>query len=119
MNINLMKCYKQVFNKEVLVNNIENYIMSIIIIITIILCIILKEKKYNKLKMNIDEIVKNKIENNQEIHEKDENRIKNYPPIKKSKINIVKTEDEINAKLELKYSKIYIINKNDYFKAKN
>ena len=42
LNINLLKCYKEVFYKEGIINNIGFYIISIIILLTFILSILFK-----------------------------------------------------------------------------
>ena len=49
-NINIIKCYYIIFTKNGIIKNIGNYIMSIIIIFTIILDYIID--KYNNLKNN-------------------------------------------------------------------
>ena len=49
-NINIIKCYYILFTKNGIIKNIGNYIMSIIIIFTIILDYIID--KYNNLKNN-------------------------------------------------------------------
>ena len=63
MNINVMKCYKTLFYKEGLKNNIGNYIMSFNIINLIVLTIVFKIKGYNKLKAKINQIINIKKEN--------------------------------------------------------
>ena len=63
MNINVMKCYEILFNKEGLKNNIGNYIMSFNIINLIVLTIVFKIKGYNKLKAKINQIINIKKEN--------------------------------------------------------
>ena len=50
LNINIIKCYKEAFNKKGLKNNLGNYIMSTIILFTFILSILFKIKGYNNLK---------------------------------------------------------------------
>ena len=87
--------------------------MDTIILIILILFILFKIKGYNNLKDRINEIIKNKSEIL-------ENKIKNNPLKKNTntkKINIMITNDEINTKVEIKNSKLIIIeNKNNYIK---
>ena len=109
-----MKCYKKLFTKKGIINNFGFYIMTTIIIITLILCILFKIKGYDKLKIIIDKIIENKKREGkkQYINKKE---IKSNPPkikikkrkLKKLKINMLKTNDELNniSKIELKNSK--------------
>ena len=60
ININIMKCYYTLFNINGLLKNIGNYIISSIIIFTIILSVLFKIKGYNNLKNKINKIIKNK-----------------------------------------------------------
>ena len=60
ININIMKCYYILFKKEGIVKNIGNYIISVILIITIILCILFIIKGYKKIKLKIYDIIKKK-----------------------------------------------------------
>ena len=46
LNLNVIKCYKEIFNKEGLIFNLGNYIMISIILITFILSILFKIKGY-------------------------------------------------------------------------
>ena len=121
MNLNVIKCYKEVFNKEGLIYNLGNYIMSTIIIITLILSILFKIKGYNNLKNKINEIIKN----NSKINGK---KKKNNPPKKnsknkrktKNKINTMVTNYEKESKLD-KNSRIRILqdkNRNNYLNKK-
>ena len=50
ININVLKCYKKVFNKEALIKNIGNYIITSIIILIFILFILFKIKGFDNLK---------------------------------------------------------------------
>ena len=58
ININIMKCYYTLFTKIGLIKNIGNYIMSILIIFTIILAILFKLKGYNQIILLVNEIIK-------------------------------------------------------------
>ena len=60
ININIMKCYYKIFKKETIIKNIGNYFISIIIILTIILCILFRIKGYDKLKNQIKIIIDSK-----------------------------------------------------------
>ena len=100
ININVIKCYKQVFNKEGIKNNLGNYIMSSIIIFTFILSVLFKIKGYIIIKSRIYEIIR--IVSNV-------NRIKKNPP-KKININNINDKKDINSKLKLNKTTIYTIN---------
>ena len=121
LNLNIMKCYYILFNKEVLKKNIGFYFICIILMLTITLSILFKLKGYDKLKALINEIVKNK-----KINIKDKKMInRNNPPLykeKKHKINIMKTNNEIlnksNSKNELKITFNIIDNKRKKKKEK-
>ena len=95
-NIKILKCYKEVFNKEGLKKNIGHYIMNEIILFTFIFSILFKIKGYNNLKDIINKIIENKNEI--------VNKVAKNNPIKKrkkSKINIMITNnDNTNTKLE-------------------
>lgn len=56
MNINVIKCYKTLFTKEGLLNNIGSYIL-ISMIFEIILLIIFRIKGYKMFKNKIKEII--------------------------------------------------------------
>ena len=112
INLDVMKCYKKVFNKKGITNNIGFYIMSTIIFITLVLCILFRIKGYEKLKIIIDKLIQNK--KGQDIKKKiNKKKIKYNPPknkikkrkLKVKKINILKTNDDGSSnisKLELK-----------------
>ena len=105
LNLNVVKCYKEVFNKEGLINNIGNYIMSTIIIITFILSILFKIKGYINLKKRIDEII---IKNNQEynyngggdVQEKKNKKNKKVKMYKQNKNKKVKSNKQDKNKKE-------------------
>ena len=104
INLNLMKCYKELFNKEGLINNIGNYITSAVILFTIILCILFKIKGYKRLKNEINNLIKNKNKNRKIFNSKKKKNLikrkksfikknkkgkiknKNIPPKKKKKL---------------------------------
>jgi len=60
MNIKLLKCYKLLFSKEGLINNIGSYILLSIFLITISSIIIFLFKGFNGIYNIIDEIMKKK-----------------------------------------------------------
>ena len=113
LNLDVLKCYKEVFNKEGLINNIGNYIMSTIIIITLILSILFKIKGYINLKKRINEIViKNKQEGNNKgcrvEQEKNNKKVKNKKGKKyrQDKNKKVKNNKQDKNKKEKKNQKI-------------
>ena len=111
LNINVLKCLKEVFNKGRLILNLGFIIMGIIILITSILSILFKIKGYPNLTKIIYEIIVNQKEKSHK-NEIIKIKIKNNP-IKKSKtikINLMNENDEKNAK-SLKNSKIRMIQK--------
>ena len=63
-NFNIIKCYKQLFSKNGLKNNIGNYIFSSILFITLILSIFFKIKGYKKFLEKVDKIIDTKKNNN-------------------------------------------------------
>ena len=94
-NIGVIKCYKLLFTKDGILNNIGSYILIFIIFITIIDSILFCSKGYKLLFLKIKEIYKTKFnkkesnidahdEKNQTINKNNENN--NFPPKKKIKI---------------------------------
>ena len=80
LNINVLKCFKEVFNIGKLILNLGFIIMGIIILITSILSVLFKIKGYYNLKNRVYEIIRNKIEKNiinKRINTKVKNNIKN------------------------------------------
>ena len=72
ININVIKCYKQLSDIEGLKNNLGNYIIGSIIILIFILSVLFKIKGYIIIKNKIYEIIRttikiNKIKNNNNI----------------------------------------------------
>ena len=63
INLNIMKCFKILFSKEGLINNIGNYIISCIILSHIISAILFKLKGYKIICNMVDIIVKNNVNN--------------------------------------------------------
>ena len=121
LNIKVIKCYKEVFNKEGLINNIGFYIMSTIILFIFVLSSLFKIKGYNNLNNEINEIIKknnppikkqrkasfNRMMTNKDINSKIE-------MIRNAIFNIKITNEEVNSKIE-KISKIQMVqNKNNY-----
>ena len=94
ININVIKCYKQLFDKEGLKNNLGNYIIGSIIILIIILSVLFKVKGYNIIKSKIYGIIKVIIE---------VNKITNNPP---KKHKILNKKKDLNSKLELSKTKM-------------
>jgi hypothetical protein len=99
ININVIKCYKQIFDIEGLKNNLGNYIIGSIIILIFILSVLFKIKGYIIIKNKIYKIIRTTIQVNQ---------IKNNPP---KKLSILNDKKDLNSKLEL--------NKTDIASAKN
>ena len=116
INIYIIKCYYKLFKKEGIIKNMGFYIMSVMIIFSIILSLLFRIKGYNNLKKQIDDIIKSQTKNNYI-----ENKItNNNPPKNKYKKNIIikknnSTIKKINTKLEKSNnsseSKIYITSK--------
>jgi len=94
ININVVKCYQQLFDIEGLKNNLGNYIIGIIIILIFILSVLFKIKGYTIIKNKINEITKTI---------KKVNKIKNNPSKKRSALN---TQKDSNSKIELNNSNI-------------
>ena len=113
LNLNVIKCYKEVFTKEGLIYNIGNYIMSTIILLTFILSVLFKIKGYTNIKNLIFAFIKNK---NTKVLDK---KKKNNPPKRRKRINmhIMKTNDELKTKSG-RNSRSFIIKKNKYTKKK-
>jgi len=76
LNIDVLKCFKEAFNKKRLILNLGFLIMNVIILIILILSILFKIKGYPNLKNRIYDIIINKKENNNVIIK---NNIKNNP----------------------------------------
>ena len=137
-NLNVMKCYNELFSKEGLINNLGNYLISSIILSIVILCILFKIKGFKKLKNQINKIIniknnknnknnkifnqKNKEKKGQFLNKKNkETKIKNenMPPKKKKNcniniknINILKTNGNIKNKSTKKKKKSKLKEKN-------
>ena len=94
-NFYVIKCYKLLFKKEGIKNNIGNYIIALIIIFNIIISILFKIKGYKKFIKRIKEIIKNFHKN------------KNINNTNKKKINVKKNNKEKNI----------IIKNNDFNKG--
>ena len=94
-NIDVLKCYKNIFTKNGLLKNYGNYIMIFIILIYIISLIYFKIEGYSSFFKKINIILKIKANTNKKVYSKfikTKNRIKkiNFPPKKiklKNKIN--------------------------------
>ena len=57
ININIIKCYKVVYTKDGLINNIGSYILLIIIFINLILLILFIVKGHKNLYKSINKII--------------------------------------------------------------
>ena len=55
ININTMKCYYTLFTINGLIKNMGNYVVDIILIITIVFSILFKLREYHKIKLLVDE----------------------------------------------------------------
>jgi len=100
LNIDVLKYFKEVFDKKRLILYLGFLIMTVIILIILILSILFKIKGYPSLKNRIYDIIINKKENKNAIIK---NNIKNNPNKKgkrKRKINLVLKNDEKNSKSE-------------------
>ena len=97
INIDILKCYKVLFTKEGLINNIASYIIIFLIILHVIMMILFYIKDLNKIKKIIEEIVfainnwelikAEKTEKfvKSKIIEKDKNNLLNINKIKRKK----------------------------------
>ena len=86
ININVIKCYKTLFTKEGLINNIGSYTILSIILIEVILIIIFKKTGYNIFQNRIKEII-NLEKNNININEKKNKKIMKIKKKKRKKVN--------------------------------
>ena len=93
ININVIKCYKQLFDIEGLKKNIGNYIIGSIIILISILSVLFKIKGYIIIKNKIYKIIRTTIE---------VNKIKSNPPKKLSTFD----KKDLNSNLELNKTNI-------------
>ena len=100
-NINIIKCFKEVFSKNGLKKNIGSYIILVILFLFILLCILFYLKEYNLFFLKIDKDLtdlKSKNlgnENNLEENKKEEKKISKNNPIKKRNSN--KAESKIES----------------------
>ena len=74
-NINIIKCYETLFSKDGLINNIGNYILLSIILIYIISLLLFIIKGFSLLTNKINNIIKNKKFNNNNIKNSNDNSI--------------------------------------------
>ena len=132
-NINILICYKELFNKKVIITNIGFYILSLIIILNIISVFVFYIKQLsvieNKIKDIILEIKNNKLmnkkEKNVEKNKKYKNGNNNIKHTKNSILNIPINMDEINPnnflnnKIKSKNKKRKRINKRKTDKKSN
>jgi len=93
ININVIKCYKQIFDIEGLKKNIGNYVIGSIIILIFILSVLFKIKGYIIIKNKINKIIRTI---------KEVNKIKSNPP---KKLSISNYKKDLNSKLELNKTK--------------
>ena len=96
MNINIIKCFKTLFTKEGLINNIGSYILISIILIEIILIILFTIKGNNKFQNKIKEVINHLINKNKMLKKNKKNIIKDI----NSKRNRIKKMDLIIDKSE-------------------
>ena len=92
MNIIIIKCYKKVFCKEGLINNIGSYILLIIIFLTIILAIAFVVKGYENFKNKVNSIINNIVNN---VKQKKNSNLKSNKLIKSK----IKTSINKNKKI--------------------
>ena len=130
INIIIIKCYYTLFKKEGIIKNLGNYIISIIIILTIIFCIIFRMKGYYKIKILVNYIIENKkvydgnikdsiknkniwskIEKNKKIKNNYNGKQNNNKSNKGKMIKLKKERNKINKKI------IRINNKINYMKT--
>ena len=123
-NIYVMKCYKLLFTKDGLKFNIGSYILLGIIFFIIIFTILFRVKGYKKVELLINEVIKNKSEEKNQISEDIKTNI-NKIIDQKNKRNIISTninDNLSNSKNDLikTYDKLKInqsfniIDLNDY-----
>ena len=118
LNLKILKCYKVLFTKDGLINNIGSYIMLSIIFVYIISIFILVFKDYFTLRKKINNIFGNQNNNNNNIIiKKSKKRKKLKKKAKKSKNNKSKQKmEDINnniAQAENKINKIETENGNN------
>ena len=106
INLKVVKCYKSVFTKEGLIKNIGQYILSLIILVTIILTILFIVKGFNKLIVQIQKLLV-------DISYKNKKNIKNNPKKrqkkkKKMKLTKIKSNDDMNKKIDFNSKKTNI-----------
>jgi len=119
-NIYTMKCYKLVFSKEGLKNNIGNYIIFSIILINIILAILFRVKGFPKLYEQIEQLTKSKNKNNKQtlsIFSKKKNIIKKKE--KKDKKSKKNKKIEKSSKKKVSKNKNKKIIESNYNKIKS
>jgi len=115
-----MKCYKLVFSKEGLKNNIGNYIIFSIILINIILAILFRVKGFPKLYEQIEQLTKSKNKNNKQtlsIFSKKKNIIKKKE--KKDKKSKKNKKIEKSSKKKVSKNKNKKIIESNYNKIKS
>ena len=131
INLNVMKCYKLLFTKEGLLQNIGNYIILIIIFVYIICSILFYEKGYDFLCSQINDILNIKnLENGIEINtdkenKNDKNSKENFSELvsnsKKSKVTANKNKSDMPTNMDISLSRDIINNEKnkEKFKIKN
>ena len=116
MNLKMLKCYKNVFNKKNIIKNIGFYVFSILVILNIICVFLFYYKDYNKLfieieKLNLDyHSTSNKMSNKKDVKKIHKINIKIKKRKKKKKKNRINTT---------KLTKSLIIKKDDTTKNEN
>ena len=101
LNVYVMKCYKLLFSKKGLNNNIGSYLLLSIIFINILLLVLFIHKGYNKI---IEKVKSIKVTNKKEI--KKENNIIIYHKLKKKKESQSVNQNLDNNKRKIKKLKI-------------
>ena len=110
MNINVIKCYKTLFTKEGLLNNIGSYILISMIFFEIILLIIFRIKGYKMFKNKIKEIINLLININKKNNNIKNKNIKNKN--KKNNNNKNNNKKNNNKKINNKNNKIFFHHNN-------
>ena len=137
INLNIMKCFKILFSKEGLINNIGNYIISCIILSHIISTILFKVKGYKIICNMVDYIVKknfnnfNKVNNekkdislhdknsvNENIYNKEKKKIKKKKKIVKREKSKIINNPQINNPLKRKRNSKIIIEEEEFTSSK-
>ena len=99
MNFDILVCYKKLFRKEGILNNIEFYILLTILLIQLFCIIIFYKKQYKNIQEKIDDIIFGINHWDLVLSEKKEKRIKKFKKVNisnKKKKNKYKKEQNNN-----------------------